>query len=149
MEVNLMKLMKQIGALALALVLIVSLFAACGKPNVQKQLIGSWRDSSGILGFDFHEDGTGYIVAADFTLPIVNISLKGEYDMTYTVETDENDVTNLHISFTFAVPINLDFTITVDGDILRLQHSSGLNYTMTRQIEPDTTADTTSEPVSE
>lgn len=133
-----MKQMKTIGALALVLILAVSLFAACGKPSVQEQIVGSWRDSAGILGFDFNADGTGKIVAGDFTLPIVNIALKGEYDMTYTVTTDEESgVTTLHISFTFAVPINLDFTIQLDGDILRLSHESGLNYTMTRAAESD------------
>ena len=146
-----MKKTAKITALVLALVMIVSLFAACGKPDPKKALVGSWRDSAGILGFDFNEDGTGNIVAADFTLPIINISLKGTYEMTYTVETDENDVTTLHISFTFAVPVNLDFTITVDGDILRLSHESGLNYTMTRVVESDTApaTDNASQPVSE
>ena len=146
-----MKKTAKITAFVLALVMIVSLFAACGKPDPQKALVGSWRDSAGILGFDFNEDGTGNIVAADFTLPIINISLKGTYEMTYTVETDENDVTTLHISFTFAVPVNLDFTITVDGDILRLSHESGLNYTMTRVVESDTApaTDNASQPVSE
>ena len=133
-----MKHLKKIGALALVLALVVTLFAACGKPTVQEQIVGSWRDSAGILGFDFAADGTGKIVAGDFTLPIVNIAKKGEYDMTYTVATDDNDVTTLHISFTFAVPINLDFTIQLDGDILRLNHDSGLSYTMTRVVESDT-----------
>ena len=90
-----MKQTKRITALVLALVMIVSLFAACGKPDPKKELVGSWRDSAGILGFDFNEDGTGKIVAGDFTIPIVRISLKGEYDMTYSVETDDNDVTTV------------------------------------------------------
>jgi len=133
-----MKHLKQFGALALVLMLIVSLFAGCGKPDPQKQLVGSWRDSTGILGFDFKEDGTGSIVAADFTLPIVNLPLKGSFDMTYTVTTDDNDVTTLQVAFTFVVPVNLEFTISIDGDILKLQHSTGLNYTLTRVAETDT-----------
>lgn len=132
-----MQHLKKFCALALVLTLALTLFAACGKPSVQEQLVGSWRDSTGILGFDFAADGTGKIVAADFTLPIVNIAVSGSYDMTYTVETDDSDVTTLHISFTFAVPINLDFTIQVDGDILRLSHESGLAYTLTRAVEAD------------
>ena len=142
-----MKTMNRFGAIALVLALIVTLFAACGKPSVKEQLVGSWRDSAGIIGFDFNEDGTGSIVALDFTLPILNISLKGNYDMNYTVATDDNDVTTLHISFDYAVPISLDFTIAVDGDILKLAHESGLNYTMTRVVEADT--DAAGEPVSE
>ena len=146
-----MKAYKRICALALVLTLVISLFAACGKPSVQEQIIGSWRDSTGIIGFDFGENGAGKIVAGDFTIPVINISLKGDYDMTYSIETGENDVTKLHISFTFAVPINLDFTMQLDGDILRLTHDSGLNYTLTRVVEADTSAaaDGASEAVSE
>jgi len=144
-----MKQLKKICALALVLTLSLSLFAACGKLTLQEQILGSWRDSSGIIGFDFGENGAGKIVAADFTLPIVNIPINGSFDMSYTISTDENDVTTLHISFTFAVPVNLDFTIELDGDILRLSHESGLSYTLTRVVETAPASDNASEPVSE
>ena len=146
-----MKMFKRIGAVALALVLVVTLFAACGKKTVAEQMIGSWRDSAGVIGFDFGENGEGKIIALDFTMPVVNVSLKGEYDMTYTVTTDENDVSTLHISFSYVIPINLDLKVEIEGDILRLTHESGLSYTMTRVTEADTTtpADAASESVSE
>ena len=145
-----MKMFKRIGALALALALIVTLFAACGKPSVEKQIIGSWRDSAGIIGFDFEENGFGKLIALDFTVPVLNISLKGDYDMTYTLSTDDNDVTTLHISFDYVIPINFDLTVEIDNDIMRLTHESGLTYTMTRVVEADTApAADASEPLSE
>ncbi|MBR6314065.1 MAG: hypothetical protein IKR49_05435 [Clostridia bacterium] len=145
-----MKMFKRIGALALALALIVTLFAACGKPSVEKQIIGSWRDSAGVIGFDFAEEGVGKLIALDFTVPVLNISLKGEYDMTYTLSTDDNDVTTLHISFNYVIPINLDLTVEIDNDIMRLSHESGLSYTMTRVTETDAApAENASEPLSE
>ncbi len=41
--------------------------------------------------------------------------------------------------------------LPVDGDILRLNHETGLSYTMTRVVESDTApaTDNASEPVSE
>ena len=135
-----MKTAKRLCAIALVLTLAITVFAACGKkPTVQEQLVGSWRDSSGVLGLDLNADGTGNIVALDIDLPIIS-SLKGEFKITYTVETSEEGVTTLHVKLDYVLPINLDFTITLNEDILTLKHSTGLSYTLTRQTETDTTA---------
>lgn len=134
-EVNIMKQVKRFGALFVVLALVVTLFASCGVP-VEKAIIGSWRDSTGGFGLDLMEGGKARIVAGDFTIPILNIKLNNGQDATYVITKDDNDVNYLTVSFTFAVPVNLEFTFTLDDDILKLNYTkANLNYTLTR-VDP-------------
>ena len=64
--------MKKITAIALVLVLVVSLFAACSA-SPSKQILGAWRDSTGTVGYEFKEGNICSITYADVTVPVFNI----------------------------------------------------------------------------
>ncbi len=142
-----MKHAKKLTALALVLVLVLSL-AACGAP--EKKLLGSWRDTTGGLGYDFHEDGTVTLHFVHFTIPIVNFTVDQDVTGTYTV-TKAEDKTN-HVTINYQVTLislSDEFTFEIEKDILRLTNVKTNNvYTLTRADEAvttsaATTADTT------
>lgn len=75
----------KIFAKALTLILVcavfVTAFAGC-MASPEKQIIGKWKDSTGIVGYEFFEDGT-----AEFS--VLGVPVKG----TYTLDTKAETVT--------------------------------------------------------
>lgn len=74
---------KLTGALAVILVCVVFVTAFTGcMANPEKQIIGKWKDSTGIVGYEFFEGGT------------VEFSVLGiPVDGTYTMDKKEETVT--------------------------------------------------------
>lgn len=74
---------KLISVLAVILVcaVLVTAFAGCAVMP-QKQIIGKWKDSTGIVGYEFMEDGT-----AKFT--VLGVPVNG----TYTMDNKEETIT--------------------------------------------------------
>ncbi|NLX93660.1 MAG: hypothetical protein GXZ02_07325 [Clostridiales bacterium] len=74
---------KLISVLAVLLVCAVFITAFTGcMANPEKQIIGKWKDSAGIIGYEFFEDGT-----VKFSVLIGNVN------GTYTMDKKEETVT--------------------------------------------------------
>ena len=126
-----MKLMKSALAIGLILVLALTLFSGCA--NVEKDIVGSWRESTGKLGYDFKEDGTLKIHYLDFTIPLIGTKLSSDIDGTYTISKDDSGTYHLNMTYTLLASISEEFTVSVDHDILTMTNvKTGNTYTLTR-----------------
>ena len=128
-----MKRFTKLTALVLVLCLIAFAFAACGSP--EKKLLGSWRDTTGSLGYDFYDDGRVILNYANFNIPIVNFTYDGDLNGTYTISKGDDGSNHLFITYTIFTQIDEEFTFTIKGDILTLTNvKSGNTYTLTRYV---------------
>ena len=128
-----MKHLKKITAIVLVLVLALSLLAGCA--NVEKDIIGSWRESTGSLGYDFAEDGTVKIHYLDFTIPVIGTNLSSDLEGTYAITKDDDGQYHLSLTYTLLASINEEYIITVKKDILTMTHATtGNTYTLTRAV---------------
>lgn len=114
-------MIKKITALALVLAVVVCCFAACGF-TPDKKIIGSWKDSTGVVGIEFKEGGvvkiTGNGSAISSLLSKVSIDTEG----TYAVSKDENKQYHLVININVVIAVKLEYIITdVSKDVLTLK----------------------------
>ena len=125
---------KKMTALVLTFVLALSLLAGCA--NVEKDIIGSWRETTGSLGYDFAEDGTVKIHYLDFTIPVIGTNLSSDIEGKYTLEKDDDGKYHLSLTYTLLANINEEYIVTVDHDILTMTHATtGNTYKLTRAAE--------------
>ena len=137
-----MKHLKKVTAIVLVLVLALSLLAGCA--NVEKDIIGSWRESTGSLGYDFAEDGTVKIHYLDFTIPVIGTNLSSDLEGTYAITKDDDGQYHLSMTYTLLASINEEYIVTVKKDILTMTHATtGNTYTLTRAAENNVPATTT------
>ncbi|MBQ7598189.1 MAG: hypothetical protein IJU56_06375 [Clostridia bacterium] len=137
-----MKHLKTSLALLLVFVLSFTLLASCA--NVEKDIVGSWRESTGKLGYDFADNGTLKIHYLDFTIPVIGTKLSSDIDGTYTLEKGEDGAYHLKVSYTLLANINEEYTVTVDHDILTMTNTTtGNTYTLTRAAQAAAPASTT------
>ena len=133
--------MKKITAIALVLVLVVSLFAACSA-SPSKQILGAWRDSTGTVGYEFKEGNICSITYADVTVPVFNIRYNGTVPGAYTIEEKEDG--SYHVSITYTIiakSISETYAFSVNGDTLNLTKlDDGTVKTFMRYTAPETTA---------
>ena len=117
-----MKSLKKIAVVLLAVVMVVSVFAACDiKITPQQKIMGAWRDSTGTMGYEFLDNNLCKITYADIVVPFLNIPYNGTVDGTYSISKDEAD--NYHVTITFTIlskSITKDYIFTVDGNALNL-----------------------------
>ena len=137
-----MKHLKKTISVLLVFVLAFTLLASCA--NVEKDIVGSWRESTGKLGYDFADNGTMKIHYLDFTIPVIGTKLSSDIDGTYTLEKGEDGEYHLKISYTLLANINEEYIVTVDHDILTMTNTTTQNtYTLTRAAEASAPATTT------
>ncbi len=140
-----MKNIKKAAALILAVIVVLMSFAACDlKITPEQKLIGSWRDSTGSMGYQFNEDGTCVITYADFTLPIlgnINTSVNG----VYTTEKRDDDNYYVTINYTlFTTTMTDEYMFTVDGSSLTLTNVEDSSVTVFIAYSEETTVASTS-----
>ena len=130
---------KKISALALVMLVIVSVFSACAF-SPESKLMGAWRDSTGTVGYEFKENNICVITYADFTIPIINIRHNGTINGAYT--TEKKDDGSYYVTLTYTViakSVTETFIFSVDGDVLTLTSpEDGTSKTFLRYVEPTT-----------
>ncbi len=136
-----MKNLKKLAVVLLALVMVVSVFAACDiKITPAQKLMGAWRDSTGTMGYEFQENGICKITYADVVIPIINYPYNGTIDGTYSVTKDEAD--NYHVTITYTIlskSITKDYIFNVDGAALNLTDTAdGTVTTLIAYTDPAT-----------
>ena len=135
-----MSKIKKISALVLVMLLVVSVFSACAF-SPEAKLKGTWRDSTGNLGYTFMDNNICKVTLVDFTIPVINIPVTAEADKAaYIIE--KKDDGNYYITITysiFAKDITEVFTFAVDGDVLTFTNvEDGSTRTLFRQAEATT-----------
>lgn len=116
-----MKKTIKILSLIISITIIFTLFAGCAITPEQK-LVGSWRDTTGSIGYDFHDDGTATIHYADFTIPVINYKYDGNLSATYSTSKTDDGVRhiNLHYSIIGSISVDEDFTYKIEGSVLTI-----------------------------
>ncbi len=138
-----MKNLKKFAVVVLALVMVVSVFAACDiKITPEQKLLGAWRDSTGTMGYEFLENNACKITYADVVIPFINYPYNGTVDGTYSVTKDETG--QYHVAITFTIlskTLTKDYIFTVDGNALNLTDmSEGTITTLIAYTDPATSA---------
>ena len=117
-----MKHLKKLAVVLLALVMVVSVFAACDiKITPEQKILGAWRDSTGTMGYEFLENNACKITYADVKIPIINITYDGTVDGTYSVSKDEAGLYHVTVIYTIlSKSVTKDYIFSVDGNALTL-----------------------------
>ena len=117
-----MKHLKKLAVVLLALVMVVSVFAACDiKITPEQKILGAWRDSTGTMGYEFLENNACKITYADVKIPIINITYDGTDDGTYSVSKDEAGLYHVTVIYTIlSKSVTKDYIFSVDGNALTL-----------------------------
>ncbi len=108
-----MKNVKRVAAVLLAAIVILTCFTACSSPK--KDIIGAWRDSTGMAGYEFLEGGVCKVTVLDVAI------IDGTINGTYTITKKDDGNHYVTISYTLLYTSVIDeFMFTVDGDVLTL-----------------------------
>lgn len=135
-----MKNLKKIAVVLLALVMVVTVFAACDiKLTPQQKILGAWRDSTGTMGYEFLENNACKITYADVTIPLIG-QYNGTVDGTYTVSKNEDGSYLVSITFTIlSRSLTRNYIFTVDGNALNLTNTEdGTITTLIAYTDPAT-----------
>lgn len=125
-----MKHIKKILAITLAALMVLTLFTACSA-SPEKKLLGSWRDSTGMTGYEFKEDGKCVVTFADVKVPILNVNFNGAVDGVYSVAKRDDGLYYVTITYTiYAKSVTKDYMFTVEESALTLQDTADNTVTV-------------------
>ena len=136
-----MKHLKKLAVVLLALVMVVSVFAACDiKITPEQKILGAWRDSTGTMGYEFLENNACKITYADVKIPIINITYDGTVDGTYSISKDDTDQYHVTVIYTIlSKSVTKDYIFSVDGNTLTLiDTAEGTTTTLLDYTDPAT-----------
>ena len=84
-----------------------------------EDLVGSWKDSSGSVGYTFNDGGIVELTYVNFTIPVINMPISGKYKGTYQVEGNK-----LTVRYSVAGNSIIDvYTFAVNGNTLVLTNT--------------------------
>ncbi len=125
-----MKHIKKILVIALAALMVLTVFTACSA-SPEKKLIGSWRDSTGMTGYEFKEDGKCVVTFADVKVPILNVNFNGAVDGVYTVAKRDDGLYYVTVTYTiYAKSVTKDYMFTVEESALTLTDTQDNSVTV-------------------
>lgn len=87
-----------------------------GQSSSDLGLVGKWMDSSDMSGYTFKADGTVEITYVNFTVPVVNMPINGNFSGTYSVDGDRITIRSSIYSRT----VTNEYTYAVNGNNLTL-----------------------------
>lgn len=104
--------------------------------DLSKLILGKWRDSANMSGFEFFSDGTVEITYVNLTVPIINIPVNGTTKGTYTLNGDK-----LTTKFSiYSATIEDTYKVSVKGSELSMTNLEELETaTYMRAKESETT----------
>ncbi len=125
-----MKHIKKILVIALAALMVLTVFTACSA-SPEKKLIGSWRDSTGMTGYEFKEDGKCVVTFADVKVPILNVNFNGAVDGVYSVAKRDDGLYYVTVTYTiYAKSVTKDYMFTVEESALTLTDTTDNSVTV-------------------
>ena len=89
----------------------------------EDDLLGVWRDSADMSGFEFKPDGLCKITYVNLTIPVVNIPINGTFTGSYSVKGNKLKIT---VSI-YGNPIEDEYEFSVSGNTLTLKPTDGGN----------------------
>ncbi len=116
--------------------------------ELSQLIIGKWRDSADMSGYEFFADGTFELTYVNLTIPFINLPIEGTAKGTYTINGDKI-TTSISI---YTASIGDTFTASVEDSTLTLVASDGDKSTyskVTSNVESESTTQSTDEVVYE
>lgn len=113
-------------------------------PELSQLIIGKWRDSADMSGYEFYEDGTFELTYVNLTIPFINLPIEGTAKGTYTISGDKI-TTSISI---YTASIGDTFTASVENNTLTLVSSDGDKSTYSK-VTTDEEVETTTQAADE
>lgn len=112
--------------------------------ELKNAIIGKWRDSADMSGFEFFDDGTVEITYVNLTVPVINIPVNGTTKGTYTISGD-----TLTTKFSiYSATIDDTYKVSVNGNELSLTDLEDFETATYMRVKASSETETTKEPGS-
>ena len=135
-----MKNINRVLSSVLVALVILTCFAACGM-TPEEAILGSWKDSTGTMGYEFKEGNVCVINFPDVKVPILGYKYDGDVNGVYTIKESEDGTCYLTITYTIGSKSSTkNYTFTIDGSALTLTDMENMTQTILIKSEAETTA---------